>query len=279
MANPIFPCLWFDGTAKDAADFYCSIFPDSKITVNTPMVVQFTISGQRLMGLNGGPTFKMSPSISMFVTCETDTEIEDLYAKLIDGGSAMMALDKYPWAEKYGWVTDKFGMTWQLMKDRLLPGISKIHPSFLFVGNQFGHAVDAVNQFTTIFPNSKVHHLEMGTEVEGPIAGTLKFGHFNLGENLFAAMDGLGEHKFEFNEGVSLMVECDTQEEIDKYWNQLVDGGNESRCGWLKDRFGISWQIVPANMGKFMTDPTKSKRVMDAIMKMKKIEISELENA
>src|SRR3954453_4462444 len=136
MNNEIFPCLWFDGKAKEAAEFYCNVFGNSRITTDTPMVVQFQIEGKKLMGLNGGPMFKINPSISLFVTCETNEEIDDVYKQLFEGGNAMMPLDKYPWSEKYAWVIDKFGMTWQLMLGKLPEGAQKIITSFLFVGEQ-----------------------------------------------------------------------------------------------------------------------------------------------
>lgn len=140
MNNQIYPCLWFDGQAKEAAEFYCGIFKNSKITADTPMVVNFELNGEKFMGLNGGPMFK-------------------------------------------------------------------------------------------------------------------------------------------FNEAVSFVVNCETQEEIDHYWNKLTEGGNESQCGWLKDKFGLSWQIVPAILGKLMTDPEKAQKVMQVVMKTKKFNIEELKNA
>ncbi len=141
MANPIYPCLWFDGQAKEAADFYCSIFKNSKISSENPMVVIFELDGKRFMGLNGGPHFK-------------------------------------------------------------------------------------------------------------------------------------------FNESVSFVVDCEDQREIDYYWNKLLEGGGkESQCGWLKDKFGVSWQIVPTILGKLMSDPEKSGRVMQAFMQMKKFDIEKLLNA
>jgi predicted 3-demethylubiquinone-9 3-methyltransferase (glyoxalase superfamily) len=95
----------------------------------------------------------------------------------------------------------------------------------------------------------------------------------------FAAMESSLQHQFTFNEGVSIVVPCDNQEEIDFYWNQLTEGGEESQCGWLKDKYGVSWQIVPATLGKLINDPEKSQRVMDVVMKSVKFNISELENA
>ena len=141
MKKPIYPCLWFDGNAKEAAEFYCSIFNHSKIIDNNPMVVRFEVEGKLIIGLNGGPMFK-------------------------------------------------------------------------------------------------------------------------------------------FNEAVSLVVDCETQEEIDHYWNSLTaDGGQESNCGWLKDKFGVSWQIVPTVLPKLLSDPTKAQKVMEVYMTMKKFDIKKLESA
>jgi predicted 3-demethylubiquinone-9 3-methyltransferase (glyoxalase superfamily) len=141
MNNEIFPCLWFDGNAKEAADFYCSVFKNSKITHDSPMVVIFELNGKKFMGLNGGPQFK-------------------------------------------------------------------------------------------------------------------------------------------FDEAISFVVNCHTQDEIDYYWDKFTaNGGQESMCGWLKDKFGVSWQIVPSSIGKLMQDPERGQRVMQEVMKMKKLNIAKMENA
>ena len=141
MTHELTTCLWYDGKAKEAAEYYCSIFKDSKITSENPMVVTFEINGSKFMGLNGGPMFS-------------------------------------------------------------------------------------------------------------------------------------------FNEAVSFIVTCDTQEEIDMYWNKLIaNGGNESMCGWLKDKYGMSWQIVPGSLGKLMSNPAKGERVMQALLKMKNLDLKVLEEA
>ena len=137
MTKQIYPCLWFDGTAKVAAEFYCSIFKNSKITAENPMVVRWELNGSQFMGLNGGPHYKFSPA------------------------------------------------------------------------------------------NSYV-------------------------------------------------VECETQEEIDHYWSKLGEGGIYNQCGWLDDKFGVSWQIVPSILGKLMSDPERSQRVIAAFMHMKKFDIETL---
>jgi len=140
MIKPLYPCLWYDGNAKEAADYYCSIFKSSKITSENPMVVTFELNGFKFMGLNGGPHYKFSPA-------------------------------------------------------------------------------------------------------------------------------------------TSFVVECDTQEEIDFYWEKLGDGGSYSQCGWLDDKFGMSWQIVPTVLSKLMSDPEKAPRVIEAFMQMSKFDIATLENA
>jgi predicted 3-demethylubiquinone-9 3-methyltransferase (glyoxalase superfamily) len=216
----------------------------------------------------------------MFVTCADDAEIEKYWNKLTEGGMAMMPLDKYPWAEKYGWVKDKYSMTWQLMIGDLSQIGQKINTAFLFSNEQFGKAREAIALYTSIFPNSVAHHQELYKEGEGQPVGYLKFGHFTLNGELFAAMDGPGNHAFNFGEGLSIVVDCDTQEQIDHYWDKLTaDGGEESMCGWLKDKFGVSWQIVPAILGKLMSDPEKGPRVVQAFLKMKKFDIETLMNA
>ena len=243
------------------------------------MVVKFELEGKAIMGLNGGPMIKINPAISFFVTYQSNEEIESYWNKLIEGGNAMMALNNYPWADKYGWVVDKFGMTWQLMLGALPANGQKIIMSLLFVNEQFGKAREAIETYTAIFPDSPVDTLQLYEAGEGQPVGFLKFGHFSLNKEVFAAMDGPGDHQFKFNEGVSFVVECEKQEEIDYYWNKLTDGGKESMCGWLVDKFGVSWQIVPAIIASLMTDPEKVPRVMQAVMKMKKLNIETLVNA
>src|SRR5690606_13258483 len=114
MKNSIYPCLWFDGNAKEAAEWYVSVFQDSRITADTPLVATFESSGQKFMCLNGGPEYGINPSISFFVLCESFEEVDQLWAKLIEGGNALMPLDKYEWSERYGWLQDRFGVSWQL---------------------------------------------------------------------------------------------------------------------------------------------------------------------
>lgn len=279
MNNNIHPCIWYNGNAKAAAEFYCGLFPESKITTDSPMVVKWQLAGQTFMGLNGGPMFKINPAISFFVNCDTPDEIEMLWQKLSEGGMVMMALNTYPWSEKYGWCQDKFGVNWQLMLGKMTGNTlnAKIVPSFMFTMEKSGQANNAINLYTEIFDNAAIKMIARYEKGEPDVEGYIKHAQFELDGTLFTAMDSSGPHTFTFNEGISLVVECKDQTEIDYFWNRLTsDGGQESMCGWLKDKFGVSWQIIPKNIGAIMLDPVNGQKAMQALMQMKKIEIAKL---
>lgn len=276
--NTITSCLWFDGQAKAAADFYCTIFKETKITASNPMVVTFELNGTKFMGLNGGPMFKINPSISFFVVSGTIEEVDEIWDKLINGGKALMAIGTYPWSKRYGWVQDQFGVTWQVSIADNGELAQKIRPSFLFTNTQFGRAEEAIKFYSTVFDSATIDFLF--PYPEGDInAGKVMYSEFTIGQQPMIAMDGPGVHEYTFNEAVSLMISCETQEEIDYYWNKLTEGGQESMCGWLKDKFGVSWQIVPSIIGKLMSDPEKGGRVMQEVMQMKKLDIEKMLNA
>lgn len=274
MKHNIHPCIWYNGNAKAAAEFYCTLFPQSAVTVDTPMVVNFQLNGQKFMGLNGGPMFTTNPSVSFMVTCETKEEIDALWEKLADGGMIMMPLGSYPWSDHYGYVQDRFGLAWQLYKGNYSSVNQKITPTFMFVGEQYGHAEAAVKLYTGLFPGSSISGILHYTPDEGEaVAGKVKHSQFILDGKVYMAMDGYGDHQFAFNEAISFVVECNTQKEIDFYWEKLIANGcAESMCGWLKDPFGVSWQIIPDNIGQLMSTPDKGQAVMQELMKMRKID-------
>jgi predicted 3-demethylubiquinone-9 3-methyltransferase (glyoxalase superfamily) len=275
MNNHIHPCLWFNDNAKEAAQFYCSLLPHSKITVDTPMVVNFELLGQKMMGLNGGPRFIINPSISFFIYCKTEDETNQLYHKFAQDGKALMPLGKYDWSECYGWIQDRFGVSWQVM----LGAEQSLLPSMLFTSAQLGKAEEAITFYTSLFDHSSVDAMAK-YPAGSPYEGKLMYSESRLNGKRLIAMDGPGGHTYSFNEAVSFVIDCNTQEEIDFYWNHLTaNGGEESMCGWLKDKFGVSWQVVPTVLGKLMSDPEKSQRVMNALLKMKKLDIAALQSA
>lgn len=288
----IVPHLWFDKEAKEAAEFYASTFPEAKVTSVTTLhdtpsgdadVVSFEIMGHTFMAISAGPYFKLNPSISFFVTCDTKESLDALWEKLSEGGKALMPLDKYPFSERYGWVQDKFGTSWQLILNRPEGDARpKIVPSFLFVGDAYGKTEEAMNFYLSVFKDSKVGNIvkygaEQGPEQEGKIM----FSDFMLENVWFAAMDGSGPHDFAFSEALSLMVKCGSQEEIDYYWEKLSAVPESEQCGWLKDKFGVSWQITSTEMDEMMEKGTEEQRarVTQAFLKMKKFDVAELRKA
>lgn len=279
MIPQIYPCLWFNNQAKEAADFYCSLFNQAKIVAESPLVVEFEAAGQKFMCLNGGLAFTINPSISFFIICESEEEIAHSWQRLAEGGAVLMPLDKYDWSEKYGWVQDRYGVNWQLSLGKIEEVGRKFAPMLLFTGDQHGKAEEAVHFYTSLFKPSSIDGILKYTAGEGEAEGTVKHAQFRLGNNVLMAMDSSQSHDFSFNEGVSLVVSCKTQEEIDDYWHKLTEGGQEGNCGWLKDRFGVSWQIVPAVLGELMSEPERSGRVMQAFMQMKKFDIDQLMRA
>lgn len=276
MSDKIYPCLWFDGQAKNAAEFYSNIFPQSRILSDSGMVVMFEVMGKKIMGLNGGPHFKLNASISFMVHLDSVEAINKAWEQLSEGGMVMMGIDKYPWAERYGWIKDKFGMTWQLM----LADIVDLSPSMLFANAQYGRGIEAMEFYQGIFPASGIDFKELYGANMPQAEGKLMFGRFHIQDYSIVAMDGPGDHQFQFNEAFSYVVQCEDQAELDHYWNSLIaNGGKESRCGWLVDPFGVSWQIIPAALPKLMSNPATAGNVMQALMKMNKLDIATLENA
>ena len=294
----IIPHLWFDKEAKEAAAFYASIFDNSKITNTTTItdtpsgdcdIVSLELRGQPFMAISAGPLFKFNPSVSFIVNFDpsrekdADKSIDAVWNKLIEGGKALMPIDKYPFAQRYGWVQAKYGLTWQLIltnpagKER--PGIV---PSIIFVGDKYGKAEEAINFYLSVFKESSMGEImKYPAGSEPNKEGTVMFADFKLLGTWFAAMDGAGEHNYTFNEAVSLIVNCDTQAEIDYYWEKLSAVPESEQCGWLKDKYGVSWQITPSAMKNMMetNDKAAQGRVTQAFLKMKKFDIAELEKA
>lgn len=295
MQNLI-PNLWFDKNAENAVSFYTSLFPNSKINSvsrfgkegfehhgmpeGTVMTMSFELNGQKFLALNGGPIFKFNESVSFFVYCESEKQINSLYKKLSENGQVNMPLDKYDWSEKYAWVKDRFGVSWQLDISKNNSD-QKIVPSLLFVNEKFPRVKEAVNHYTKIFPNSQKIFEAPNPPMKNVTEETLAFAQYSLSGNIFNAISGQGQHNFDFNEAVSFIINCETQEEVNYFWEKLTEGGKESMCGWLKDKFGVSWQVIPTEMFKYLngSDKEKSSRALNAMFQMKKIEIEKLEKA
>jgi predicted 3-demethylubiquinone-9 3-methyltransferase (glyoxalase superfamily) len=281
----ITPFLWFDGNAEEAINFYTSTFDNSKINSFTRMpdgkvlTGSFQLNGQNFAAINGGSMFQINPSISFYVACETVEEATSIWHQLLKGGSVMMTFDSYPWSEKYGWLKDRFGMTWQITVDRNIK--QKITPAMLFTQNQHGKGKEALNFYTNLFENAVIKNLATYQKGQNDYAteGMVLFSHFLLEGQSFIIMDAGGPQAYTFNEAVSFVINCENQTEIDRFWGKITEGGgSENRCGWAKDKYGVSWQIIPPILMQLMgdSDPVKSQNVMQAMFKMKKIIIEDL---
>jgi predicted 3-demethylubiquinone-9 3-methyltransferase (glyoxalase superfamily) len=286
----IIPHLWFDNAAREAAEFYVSIFPKSRVKSttllhNTPSgsvdIVTFELSGLEFQAISAGPLFKFNPSISFHVSCQTKEEVDEIWKKISDGGQVLMELGEYPFSERYGWLQDRYGLSWQINYTGE-DGKPKITPMMLFVGEVCGKAEEAVNFWASVFRESKVGFIQRyGKSEEPDKEGTLKFAAFSLFDQEFRAMDSAHEHAFNFNEAISFIVNCDTQEEIDYFWKKLSAVPEAEQCGWLKDRYGVSWQVVPAAMDEMLRggDQARIDRVTQVLLPMKKLDIAKLQEA
>ncbi len=287
----ITPHLWFDKEAKEAAELYTSIFKDSEIKGtttlhNTPSgtvdVVTIELTGEEFTLISAGPYFRFTPAVSFLVACNAKEEVDALWGQLSEGGMALMALGEYPFSAKYGWVQDRYGLSWQVMYmgDREIK--QKITPTLMFVGKRCGKAEEAIKFYASVFHDAKVGDILRYSKGEEPDKeGTVKHAAFTLEGQDFAAMDSAHEHDFTFNEAISFMVHCNTQEEIDYYWGKLSADPKAEQCGWLKDKYGLSWQIVPTVMDEMLKDKDEKKiaRVTEAFLQMKKFDIGALKRA
>jgi len=284
----ITPFLWFDNQAAEAANFYTTVFNNSKVnnTVRNGeavMVVDFSLDGQSFSALNGGPQFRFNPSISFYVVCETAAETDSVWQKLSEGGLVMIPIERQEWSEKYGFLQDRFGVAWQISMGKLEDvGHQKFTPSLLFTGPAAGRGEEAVRFYTSLFADSAITGILHYGAGEGGPEGTVKHAQFSLNHHTFMVMDNPMDQTFTFNEAVSFVVPCDTQAEVDYFWDKLTAGGGaESQCGWLKDKFGVSWQIIPESLPRLLADPdpVKAQTAMAAMMQMRKIEIDKLTRA
>jgi predicted 3-demethylubiquinone-9 3-methyltransferase (glyoxalase superfamily) len=281
----ITPFLWFNDNAEEAVNHYTSVFENSKISSLSRMpdgkvlTVGFELAGQSFAALNGGPMYTMNPSVSFFVICETATEVDNVWEKLMVGGTALMALGTYPWSGRYGWGKDRFGLTWQVMMGKIGDYGQKIVPCMMFAGDLHARADEAIGFYLSVFKEKNGANIDRYTAEEPAPEGSVKHAQFKLNGNAFTIMGSAMPHAFVFNEALSFVVFCDSQAEIDYYWSSFTEGGgSESRCGWLKDKFGISWQIVPPILSQLLgsKDPASAQFAMNAMLKMNKIVIADL---
>ncbi|QHN43037.1 VOC family protein [Candidatus Mycosynbacter amalyticus] len=290
MVQKITPNLWCNGNAEEMVDFYRNAFTDFEVlhTENYPesrdegladfqqdlagkvLTIQFRVHDLEFVAINAGPEFTPNPSISFFVNFDpsrgqTQEQLDELWGKLSDDGTVLMELGEYPFSPHYGWIQDKFGVSWQLILTNP-DGEPRptIVPSLLFTDKSQNQAHYAAELYVSLFDDAAVGNMSTYGQDMGPAkADSIAYGDFRIGEQWLAVMDNGGvEHKFNFTEGVSLSVACKDQAEIDKLWGILSTVPEAEQCGWCKDKFGVSWQIVPANIDELMQRPGAFKTMM-----------------
>ena len=291
----IVPCIWCGGNAEELVSFYLSVFPNSEKRAKTyyptegvadfqrsmageVLTIDFAIGGTRITALNGGPDFKPTPMLSFIVNFDpsrddnAEARLDKTWKKLAKGGSVLMELGEYPYSKRYGWVQDKFGVSWQLMlTDPAGDPRPFLIPSLMFANDNVNRAAEALDYYTSTFAESRIGNVARYDAAQGEVAeGSVMFGEFAVGDQWFAVMDSPVRHEFDFNEGVSLQVECADQAEIDHLWDRLSAVPEAEQCGWCKDQYGVSWQIVPVHLERLLT-PQNFKNMLA----MKKIVVAE----
>jgi len=291
----IVPSLWFDHVAAEAANFYAEVLPGATVTdtqyypteglldfqqefAGKELTVEFEVQGYRFVAINAGPEFRVNPSVSFMLNFDPSRDerarehLDEVWAALSDGGSELMPLGEYEFSPHYGWIQDRYGVSWQLiLTDAAGEPRPFVIPNLLFGGSAQNRAGEAMEYYTSVFEGARTGDVWRYPDAVGPApAGGIMFGELNLFGQWFALMDSAVEQDFTFNPGVSLMLQCEDQEQLDRYWHELSAVPEAEQCGWLVDRFGLSWQVVPATMRELMQAPGS----FEKLMAMKEIEIS-----
>lgn len=287
----LIPHLWYDTQALEAAQLYVSLFDDSKILneamlYDTPsgdaQTVEFQLAGLQFASISAGPYFNFNETISLMVACETKDEVNHLYETLVKGGKVLMPLDEYSFSNWYGWISDCYGLNWQIMLVENMKEHTKIRPCILFSKEQCGKCEEAIAYYHKIFPQVEtgyVNYYETGQAFDN--RAKINYAELKLFDVNLVLMDhGIGG-KETFNEAFSFMISCEDQSEIDQYWDALSCVPEAEACGWLKDCYGLSWQIVPKDLSMYLGHGSKEQveRVTKSFLQMKKFDIKTLEKA
>lgn len=286
----IVPCLWFDQGAAEAAAFYAGLFEDSDVhdadvIRDTPSgdteTVAFRLAGLELAAIGAGPYFSFNSAVSLMVSCPSPEAVDRLYAALSPGGGVLMPLGAYAFSGRYAWIHDRFGLHWQLMLAPDGTGRHGIRPCLLFSSEACGQALEAIAWYETVFPGSRKGTCAMyeADEAQDPRART-KYAELRAGGLDFVMMDHAAGGEDAFNEAFSFMIGCAGQQEMDAFMDRLSHVPEAEQCGWLKDRFGVSWQVVPDNLKALMDgSEAESAAVMEALLSMRRLDLSALEAA
>lgn len=294
MANmqKITPNFWCDHNVREMADFYVSVFPGSEITGGTKypasqeegladfqldlagkdLTIDLKLAGHNFTFINAGSEFKPTPANSTFVNfnAKEDSEarehLKQVWDKLSEGGTALMELGEYPFSEYYGWIQDKYGYSWQLMLLKPQGEFTCMIPSLLFSGDVQNKAQEALEYYVSVFDGARAGYVMHYEQDMGPVkaGSSVSYGDMELAPGeWFAVMDNGTDQGHAFTEAVSYSVVCKDQAEIDHFWEKLSAVPESEQCGWCKDKYGVSWQIVPENMEELMSKPDAFKTMMN----------------
>ena len=298
-SQKITPTLWLDDKAEEAINFYVSVFPNSKINFikkwsddiplpdesikpGTIQAASFSLNWMQFYAFESGRDFQLNSSISFYVVFENEAIVEEVWNKLAEGGEVLMPLDKYDWSVRYGWIKDRFGVSWQIAKDELKNVGQPISPLLMFSGNQRGNAEEAMDLYMSVFYDSVSDGIARYQEDDFAPYGMIKHAQCRLMGQTFMMMDNGTDKDVPFTEAISFYVNCSDQKEVDYYWDKFTKEGSESQCGWLKDKFGVSWQIVPEFLTEKKTesdDDVRIKNMKEAMYEMKKLNVNKLMEA
>lgn len=302
---PIVPNIWHDRTASEAAAFYASAFRDARETARTHypteglpdfqkpfagevQTIGLDVHGRPLSLINADGTFRPNPAAGFMlhfspqIADDPRAYLDEVHERLAVGATTLMPLDEYPFSARYAWIEDRYGVSWQLfLTEPDAPARPFLVPALLFCGSAQNRAAEAVATYTSLFPDSEVGTVATYPEQTGPaVTGASMYSDFRLGpgsddartDDWLTAMDSGVEQPFTFTEGFSLMVKADGQEELDRLWAVLSTDPSAEQCGWCRDAFGVSWQVVPRDIDELMDLPGAYLR----LLQMKKIDIAAL---
>lgn len=284
----IIPHLWYDTEAKEAAELYVDLFGgkiDWNYTItDTPSgdagLIQFQLGDMTLAAISAGPYFKLNESMSLMVNVASKDDVSRLYETLSEGGRVLMPLGEYPFSPYYVWLEDRFGLSWQLSYAPDLDKPYQFEICLLFSQDQVGLAQPMLDYYKDKLPQASVGQISYYGEGEAPVeAAKLKYAKLLIGDQKIIAMDHGYGGVASFNEAFSLMVYVDSQEEADS-WYEIVSAVPEAEiCGWAKDQFGISWQIMPRILMEAYdsASPEQIKAVNAAVMTMKRLDIASIQ--
>ncbi len=270
------PCFWYASAASEAFELYKEALPGAEITRDNGFLVELTLGTSTISGMNGGPLYRPNQTLSIYTELPSVAAVETSYAKLTEGKhEVLMPLSQNPWSPAYAWIADAWGVHWQLI---CVPDVEpRLCAALMFTGRQAGRAAEAMALFGAAFAKTAVLSEARYPETAGADAGLVMHAQLQLDGDKLVLFDSATSPAANFTEGGSLMVTCDTQAEIDRYWKLLTAGGGQpGRCGWCKDRFGVSWQIIPAELANWLSNPRTAQRVGERMQAMGKLVIAEL---